>query len=240
MTAGSPVLLFSQSWTNSCSIQGCNSCFLTCIQISQETGKMVWYFHLLKSFPHFVMIHTVKEFSVVDETEVMFFLKFSCFFCDPMDVGNLISGSSAFSKHSLKVWKLLVCVMLKSSSQNFKHDLTSMGDECNSRTVWTFFSTALLGNWNADLCQSCGHWWVFQICWHIECSTCTASSFRIWNSWTEILSPLLDLFVVMFSKAHLTLDSKMSGSKLVITSSWLSGSWRSFLYHSSVYSCHLY
>ena len=88
-----------------------------------------------------------------------------------------------------------------------------------------------------DLFQSCGHCWVFQICWHIECSTFRASSFRIWNSSTGIPSPPLALFVVMLSKAHLTSHSRMSGSKWVITSSWLSGSWRSFLYSSSVY-CH--
>ena len=91
-----------------------------------------------------------------------------------------------------------------------------------------------------DLFQSCGPWWVFQICWHIECITFTASSFRIWNSSTGIPSPPLALFVVMLSKAHLTSHSKMSGSRWVITPSWLSGSWRSFLYSSSVYSCHLF
>ena len=91
-----------------------------------------------------------------------------------------------------------------------------------------------------DLLQSCGHCWVFQICWHIECSTFTASSFRIWNSSTGIPSPPLTLFIVMLSKAHLTSHSRMSGSRWVITSSWLYGSWRSFLYGSSVYSCHLF
>ena len=91
-----------------------------------------------------------------------------------------------------------------------------------------------------DLFQSCGHGWVFQICWHIECSTFTASSFRIWNSSTGISSPPLALFIVMLSKAHLTLHSRMPGSRWVITPSWLSGSWRSFLYSSSVYSCHLF
>ena len=78
------------------------------------------------------------------------------------------------------------------------------------------------------LFQSCGHCWVFQICWHIECSTFTASSFRIWKSSTGIPSPPLALFVVMLSKAHLTSHSRMSGSRLVITPSWLSGSWTSF------------
>ena len=87
-----------------------------------------------------------------------------------------------------------------------------------------------------DLFQSCGHCWVFQICWHIECSTFTASSF----SSTEIPSPPLALFIVMFPKAHLTSHSGMSGSRWMITPSWLSGSWRSFLYSSSVYSCHFF
>ena len=90
-----------------------------------------------------------------------------------------------------------------------------------------------------DLFQSCGHCWVFQICWDIECSTFTASSFRIWNSSTGIPSPPLALFIVMLPKAHLTLHSRMSGSRWVITPSWLSGSWRSFLY-SYVYSCQLF
>ena len=90
------------------------------------------------------------------------------------------------------------------------------------------------------LFQSCGHCWVFQICWHIESSTFTASSFRIWNSSTGIPTPPLGLFVVMLPKAHLTLDSRMSGSRWVLTPSWLSGSWRSFLCSSSVYSCHLF
>ena len=91
-----------------------------------------------------------------------------------------------------------------------------------------------------DLFQSCGHCWYFQICWDIECSTFTASSFRIWNSSTGIPSPPLALFVVMLPKAHLTSYSRMSGSRWVITPSWLSGLWRSFLYSSSVYSYHLF
>ena len=90
-----------------------------------------------------------------------------------------------------------------------------------------------------DLFQSCGHCWVFQICWHIECSTFTAASFKIWNSSTGISSPPLVLFVVMLPKAHLISYSRMSGCMWVITPSWLSGSWRSFLY-SSVYFCHLF
>ena len=88
-----------------------------------------------------------------------------------------------------------------------------------------------------DLFQSCGHCWVFQICWRTECSTLTASPFRIWNSSTGIPSPPLVLFVVMLPRANLSSHSRMSGSRWVITLSWLSGSWRSFLY-SSVYFCY--
>ena len=87
---------------------------------------------------------------------------------------------------------------------------------------------------------SCGHCWVFQICWHIECSTFTASSFRIWNSSTGSPSPPLAFFIVMLSKAPLTSHSRMSGSRSVITPSWLCWSWRSFFYSSSVYSCHFF
>ena len=89
-----------------------------------------------------------------------------------------------------------------------------------------------------DLFQSCGQ--VFQTCWHIECSTFTASSFKIWNHSTGIPSPPLALFIVMFPKAHLTSHSRMFGSRWVITPLWLSGSWSSFLYSSSAYSCHLF
>ena len=82
-------------------MSGSNCCFLTCIQISQEAGKVVWYSHLLKNFPQLVVIHTVKGFSIVNKVEIDVFLELSCFFGDPVDVGNLISGSSAFSKSSL-------------------------------------------------------------------------------------------------------------------------------------------
>ena len=87
---------------------------------------MVWYSHLLKKFPQFVVIQTVKDFSVVIETEVDVFLEFSCFFDDPEDVGNMISGSSAFSKTSLNIWKLRVHVLLKPGLENFEHYFASM------------------------------------------------------------------------------------------------------------------
>ena len=109
------------------------------------------------------------------------------------------------------------------------------------RWLWTFFGIVFFCDWNeTDLFQSCGHCWVFQICWHIECSTFTESPFRIWNSSAGIPSLPLAFFVVMLSKAHLTSHPRMSGSRWVITSLWLSGSWRSFLYSSPVYSCHLF
>ena len=88
-------------------------CFLTCIQVSQEAGKVVWYSPLFKDFPQFVVIHIAKGFSVVNEAEVDVFLEFSCFFYDPADVDNLISGSSAFSKSSLYIWKFSFHVLLK-------------------------------------------------------------------------------------------------------------------------------
>ena len=87
---------------------------------------MVWHSHLFKNFPEFVVIHTVKGFSIVNEAEVDVFLEFSCFFYDPTDVGNLISGSSAFSKSSLNIWKFLVHILLKPGLKNFEHSFASM------------------------------------------------------------------------------------------------------------------
>ena len=121
-----------------CSMFGSDCCFLTCIQISQEAGKVVWNSHPLKNFPQFVVIHTVKCFSAVNEAEVdfFFFLEFSCFFYDPMDVGNFISGSSAFSK-CLNIWKFSVHVLLKPGLENFEHYFASMWHEDNCAVVWT-------------------------------------------------------------------------------------------------------
>ena len=113
------------SFTNSvpvlCSKANSNSCFLTCILVFQETGKVVWYSHFLKNFPQFVVIHIVKVFSVVNEAEVDVFLEFPCFLYDPMNIGNLNSGSSAVSKSSLYSWKLLVHILLKSHLKDFEH-----------------------------------------------------------------------------------------------------------------------
>ena len=110
---------------------------------------MVWYSYLFKSFPQF-MIHTVKGFGTVNETQIDVLLEFPSFLYDPMNVGNLISGSSSLSKSSLDSLKFLVQIMLKPSMQDFKHDLTSIRNECNCPMVNTFFGTSLLGNWDED------------------------------------------------------------------------------------------
>ena len=115
-----------------------NCCFLTCIQISQGAGQVVWYSHLLKNFPQFAVIHTVKGFSIVNKAEIDGFLELSCFFHDPAGVGNLISGSSAFSISSFYIWNFLVHVLLKPSLKDFDHYLVSMWDERNYTVVWTF------------------------------------------------------------------------------------------------------
>ena len=87
---------------------------------------MVWYSHLLKNFPQFIVVHTVKGFGIVNKAEIDAFLELYCFFDDPVDVGNLISGSSAFSKLSLDIWKFMVHVLLKPGLENFEHYFTSM------------------------------------------------------------------------------------------------------------------
>ena len=123
-------------------MSGSNCCFLTCIQISQEAGKVVWYSHLSKNFPQFVEIHTVNGFGVDNKAEVDVFLELSCFFNDPKHVGNLISGSSAFSKSSLNIWMFTVHVLLKPGLESSEHYFASMWDECNCAVVWTFFGIA--------------------------------------------------------------------------------------------------
>ena len=90
-----------------------NCCFLTCIQVSQEAGQVVWYSHLFQNFPQFIVVHTVKDFGIVNKAEIDVFLELSCFFDDPADVGNLISGSSAFSKTIWNIWKFTVHILLK-------------------------------------------------------------------------------------------------------------------------------
>ena len=134
-----------------------NCCFLTCIQISQEAGQVVWYSHLFQNFPQFVVIHTVKSFGIVIEAEIDVFLELSCFFHDPADVGNLIPGSSAFSKTSLNIRKFTVHILLKPGLENFEHYFTSVWDECNCVVVWAFFGIAFLWDWNEN--------WLFPVLW---------------------------------------------------------------------------
>ena len=107
-----------------CSMPNSDCCFLTCIQISQETGQVVWYSHLFENFPQFVVMHTVKGFGVTNKAEVGVFLELSCFFDDSTDVGNLISGSLSFSKSSLNIWKFTVHILLKPGLENFEHYFT--------------------------------------------------------------------------------------------------------------------
>ena len=111
---------------------------------------MVWFSHLFKNFPHFVVIHRVKDFSIVNEAEVNVFLEFPCFFYDPADVGNVISGSSVFSKSILNIWKLLVHVLLKPSLENFEHFFAREGGECYCAVVGAFFGIAFLWVWDEN------------------------------------------------------------------------------------------
>ena len=148
-----------------CSMSSSNCCFMSCIQISQEADQVVWYFHLLKNCPQFVVIHTVQGFGIVNKAEINVFLELSCFFDDLSDVGNLISGSSAFSKSSLNICKFSVHILLKHGLENFENYFTGVCDECSCTLVWAFFGIAFLRDWNENwLFQSCGHCWVFQIC----------------------------------------------------------------------------
>ena len=118
-----------------CSMSSSNCCFLTCIQVSQQAGQVVWYSYLFQNFPQFIVLDTVKGFGLVSKAEIDVFLKLCCFFDDPVDVGNLISGSSAFSKTSLNIWKITVHVLLTSGLENFEHYFTSMWDEVNCALV---------------------------------------------------------------------------------------------------------
>ena len=152
-----------------------------------------------------------------------------------------MSGSYTFSKDSLNIWKFMIRVCWSLAWRILS--ITLLACEMNA-IVWQFEHSLALPffgiGMKTDLFQSFGHCWVFQICSHVECSTFTASSFRIWNSSSGIPSPSLVLFIVMLPKSLLTSHSRMSGSRWVITPLWLSVLWITFLYSSSVYSCHLF
>ena len=133
--------------------------FFTCIHVSQETGKAVWYSHVFQNFLQFVVIHTVKGFSVVSEVEVVFFFffffAFPFFIYDSMEGCNFISGSLAFSKFNLYIWKFLIHVPLKPNLNNFEHNLESMWNECSCTHCCTassffldlFFWSSLVAYW---------------------------------------------------------------------------------------------
>ena len=140
-----------------CSMSSSNCCFLTCIQASQEAGQVVWCSRLFQNFPQFIVTYTVKGFGIVNKSEIDVFLELSCFFDDPLDVGNLISGSSAFSKTSLNIWKFTVHILLKPGLENSEHYFTSLWDECNCAVVWAFFGIAFLWDWNEN--------WPFPVLW---------------------------------------------------------------------------
>ena len=161
-----------------------------------------------------------------------FFWNSLAFFYVPMDVGNLISGSSAFSKSSLNIWKFTGHKLLKPGLENFEHYFTSVWDECNCVVVWTFFGISFLWDWNENS--------PFPVLWPLLSFPNLLAYwvqhfhsiiFMIWNSSTGIPSPPLSLFVAMLPKAHLTSHCRMSGSRWVITPLSLSGSWRSFFVH---------
>ena len=176
MTVYSLDLFLSQFGTSLLFMFSSNCCFLAWIQISQESGKVVWYSHLLKSFPQFVVVHTVKGFGIVNKAEVGAFLELSYSFDDPADVGNLISGSSVFSKSSLNIWIFTVHKLLKPGLENFEHYFTSVWDECTSAVIRTFFGIAFLWDWNEN--------WAFPVLWPLlslrscEVQFCTSQNRR--------------------------------------------------------------
>ena len=180
-----------------CSISTSNCCFLTCIQISQEAGQVVWYSHLLKNFPQFVVIYRVKGFNIVNETEDVS-LEFSMiqrmlviWYLVPLRFVNPAcpSGSSWFTYCWSIAWRVLSIVLLAyemSAVVQFELSL-----------ALPFFGIGM----KTDFFQSCGHCWVFQICCYIKCSTLTESSFRIWNGSAGIPLPPWPLLIVMLPKA---------------------------------------
>ena len=145
--------MYSFSYLESvcCSMSSSNCCFLTCIQVSQEAGLVVWYSCLFQNFPQFIVIHTVKGFGIVNKVEIDVFLELSCFFDDPADVGNLLAiYSSAFSKTSLNIWKFMVHVLMKPGLENFEHYFSSVWDEYNCVVVSAFSGIACFWDWNEN------------------------------------------------------------------------------------------
>ena len=129
------------------------------MQIAQDAGQVFLYSHLFKNFPQFVVIHTVKGFGIINKAEVDVFLVLSCFSYDPVDVDNLISRASTFSKSSLNIWKFVVQILVKPDLEGFEHYFASMWDECNCAVGWTFFGIAFLWDWIEN--------WPFTVLWSL-------------------------------------------------------------------------
>ena len=160
MTIYSLDVLLSWFGTSLCSMYSSNCCFSTCIKFSHEAGEVIWYSYLFKNFPQFVVIHPVKDFSIVNEAEVDVCLELTCFFCDPVDVDNLTSCSSAYSKSSLDIWNFLVHILLKSSLENFEYFTLLVWDECDCVVIWAFFGITFLWDWNES--------WPFPVLWPLD------------------------------------------------------------------------
>ena len=138
-----------------CSMPSSNCCFLTCIQLSQEAGQVIWYSHLFQNFPQLIVIHTAKGFGIVNKAEIDGFLELSWFFIVAADVGNLISGSSAFPKANLNIWRLMVYLLLKPGLEFYY--FAGVWDERNCAVVCTFFGIAFLWDWKEN--------WPFPVLW---------------------------------------------------------------------------
>ena len=134
-----------------------NCYFLSCVQVSQETGKVVWYSHLFPRISHHFVIHTVIGASIVNEAEVDVFLKLLCLLHDPLNIGNLIPNSSTSSEPRLYIWKFSVHVLLKRSLKDFESNFANMWNEQNCMVIWTFFDIILL-------CD-CNESWPFPVLW---------------------------------------------------------------------------
>ena len=182
------------------SMYSSNCCFLTSIQISQESGQVVWYSHLMMNFPQFVVIYTVNGFGVVNKAEVdwnslafsMIHWMLAIWSLVPLTFLNpaWTSGSSRFTYCWSLAWRILSITLLEC-------EMTAIVQQFEHSLALPFFGNGM----KTDVFQSCSHCWVFKIYGHIECSTFTASSFRIWNSSAGIPSPPLALYIVMLPKA---------------------------------------
>jgi len=209
-------LLFRVQFFFFFSMSSSNCCFLTCIQVSQEAGQVVWYSHLFQNFPEFVVIHTVKGFGIVNKAEIDVFLELSCFFNDPMNVGNLISGSSAFSKTSLNIWKFTVHVLLKPGSGE--------GQKCKQKQAFSpyLYSSGIFSVYMQSCIRS--EWWEFeQIMWNLTsaltefCCCCSAKSCPTLCDPMNCSTPGVPVLHCLLSLLKLmSIESVMSSNHLIL------------------------